>query len=480
MNPKGVFVVALQFVQVGLGALSVIYLARILNAAEYGWFVYYSTVGALLPLLAGWGTEHILIMQGSRDTRLLPALFGNAIVVRTATTIFLLGLLAGYIALAEPENGWAILCIMTGTLLAVYPSPVFMALYRIKGIHVRPWLLGFVAPAGFIAYLLCLPEEEATLQRVATGYLLAQVAVVTVYIPDLIRLIRPKFDLGIVRRYARSGGVFSASQSFDYLSARIDLLLLQVIAGPQAVGLYAAAQKIVSLLQIIPSSFHVVELPEFHRLAAQPAALAERFARLRALMIEIGFWFAGWLMLAAADLIQLLFGEAYAGSAAALRVLAWFGVLLFVTYPYYMLAEAMNRIEARLIAKVAMTLLGAIAITLLVPWGGFTWAGCGVIVSQGGFVCILHGLTWRCAGGWREIGRDFRPVLWVGLASAGAGLLQSALPYWPGRALVVFAAYAAIYGVFAALTHTSVMLPTVREAGRALVVCFRAFQGGRS
>jgi O-antigen/teichoic acid export membrane protein len=468
LNPKGVFVVGLQFVQVGLAALSVIYLARVLDPADYGWFVYYSTIAALLPQFAGAGGEHVLMMQGSRDARLVPALFGNTLVVRTLVTLVMVAITWIYVGVVHPAHEIAILCIVFAALLTAYPNPLFLALYRIQGRHVRPWILGFVAPVSFLIYLLCIREGTATLERVAVGFLLSQLAVVALLIFDLFHLIRPKFDAELFRRFARPGGIFCASQSFDYLSARIDVLLVQFFAGPQAVGLYAAAQKIISLLQILPSSFHVVELPEFHRLAAQPAELSARFFRLRALMIELGLGFAGWLMLGAEDLIFLLFGKEYAGAEGALRVLAWFGVLLFVTYPYYMLAEAMNRIEARLVAKVAMTVTGSLAIILLVQQGGFAWAGWGIIIGQAGFIGILHGLTRQCAGGWREIVGSLWPAGWVAVATFGAGALQVILPASPEWALAVLAVYVGIYAILAWMTGTSALIPTLKEASRAL------------
>lgn len=480
MNPKGIFVVGLQFVQVGLAALSVIYLARVLDPADYGWFVYYSTIGALLPQFAGVGGEHVLMMHGSRDERLVPALFGNALLVRTLGTAGMVVATWLYVVLAQPAQGASILWIISGSLAVSYPNPLFLALYRVKGRHVRPWAMGFLTPVSFLTYLLCLPKGTATLENVSIGYLLSQLVTIGVLLADLLRLVRPELNAALFRRFLRPGGVFCVSQAVDYLSVRIDVLLMQSLVGAQGVGLYAAAQKVISLLQILPSSFHVVELSEFHRLAAKPMELSAQFFRLRALMIELGLGFAGWLMLSADDLIRLLFGHEYAAAAGALRVLAWSGLFLFVTYPYYMLAEAMNRIETRLVAKLGTTILGAMAIVLLVRQGGFAWAGGGIVVGQIAFIGVLHALTRDCAGGWRELGRSLWPAVWVGMATVAAGASQMLLPDSLYSTMVVLAAYLGVYGLMARMTHTSTLFPTLREAGRLLRTRVLSTQGGTS
>ena len=353
-------------------------------------------------------------------------------------------------------------------MLAVYSNPLFLAFYRIKGIYVRPLLFGFIAPAGFLTYLLCLAEESATLEKVACGYLISQAVMIAIFVPDLLARVKPRFNAALLRQYARPGAVFCSSQSLDYLSARIDVLLVQYFAGPQAVGFYAAAQKIVSLLQILPSSFHVVELPEFHRLAAKPFELSLRFWKMRALMVELGLSLAGCLMLVAGDLIMLLFGDEYIAATSALRVLAWFAVMLFITYPYYMLAEALNRIEARLLAKLGTMLIAAIMIAVFVRQGGFTWAGWGLVIGQFMFIGILHGLTRRCAGGLREVWPSLWPAIWVGIAFGVSALMRTMLPDGQGWTLFMIAAYWLVYSGLALVTRTSVLFPTLKEASRAL------------
>ena len=445
INTSSIFVVLLQLIQIALGAAIAIYLARSWEADEYGRYVYFVTAASVLPLFAGLGGEHVFLMQGSRDQRLISAFFGNALLLRSVFTLVFTLAAAIVLFLRGTSHATAVLLVIIGALLSVYSSPLFLSLYRVKGLHVRPWLVLFCSPLFFITYLVVLPKSQFGLTAVALGYALSHLLSLLLFVVDTRRLVTPRVDRPLLRMFMRTGMVFSASQAFDYAFSRLDIFLLQFVLGPYAVGLYAAGQKVVSLFQIIPSSFGIVELPEFHRRSADRLALTERFRMLRRLLFELALLFCGLLVVNATDIVDLLYPERYRESAIVVVLLSIASVLLFVNYPYYMLAEAINRISERLVARIITFVLTGIFVLLLVRWYGIAGAAIGLTLGQLAFVFFLHWLTRECNGGFAGLlsdGRSLAIGAVAGLAAYGSARL---LPAGAVRMLLVSLVYVGVF-----------------------------------
>lgn len=410
VKAKAFVVLLLQLTQTALAAGTVIYLAQLLDADDYGQYVYYLTAVSVLPLFAGLGGEHVFLMQGSRARRLVPVLFGNAVATRITLTIASMLVVGAALYLRQVPDRTSIALILAGSLIAVFSNPLFLSLYRVQGIHVRPWLIVLCGPAFQIVYLVVLPSRLVTLQAVAIGFLLSHVLTLGIFLFDIGRLVKPRVSGAYFRRYFKPGVVFSLSQGFDYAFSRIDLLLIEFVLGPYSVGIYAAGQRVVTLFQVLPSSFHIVELPEFHRAAADPVRLETKFRRLRRLMVELSLLCFGLLILNSRLVVDVLFKPEYGAAVPIVALLAVAGIFVFVNYPYYMLAEAINRIDERLHRKIATFVFTGTLVFILLDRYGIAGAAVGLILGQALFVALLHQLTHDSNGGMRALVADSQSV----------------------------------------------------------------------
>lgn len=408
----------LQVVHAVLTAVTVVLLARLLSSEVFGLYVYYSTLAALLPLLMGMGVEHVLVMHGSRSESTVPLLFGNALLVRmVAMAITVVGALL-YIFFSASTHAFAIALIFVGGALAVFPNPLFLSVYRVHGMHVRPWLLNLTSSGGFVLYLILLPWSMMSLTSVAVGYCLVQGVSAIVLYCDVSRHVPPIIERRRLRQHSRLGLSFASSQALDYAMARLDVFAVQLFVGPSALGLYAAAQRIIGVLQIIPTSIHLTSLPDFHRSAHDDSVLVARFRAIRGLLLDVSVLVGGGLILLAPEIIAVIFGDGYRGAEAVLRWLAVANVLVFLNYPYYMLAEAINRVEARLVAKIVAMLVTIAAMVALIPRLGIEGAAVSLVVGNAVFVGALHIITRSRAGRLWGLLLDARAV-----AVAAAGCL---------------------------------------------------------
>ena len=108
---------------------------------------------------------------------------------------------------------------------------------------------------------------------------------------------------------------------------RVDVLLIDVWAGPSAVGLYNAAFRIVEALRLFPAAVLAVALPVLFRASSRgPLVAVSALVTAGASGAAIVLWMsAGWL-------IPLAFGERFIAAVPAFRVLLLAFPLMSLNY----------------------------------------------------------------------------------------------------------------------------------------------------
>jgi O-antigen/teichoic acid export membrane protein len=411
VSNKSFVVILLQLLQTLLAAITIIFIARLLGASEYGRYVYLITASSILPLFAGLGFEHVFIMEASKHHRLIPFLFGNSFFIRLiVTTSFLITFIVALLLFGILDF-WVVLLITAGSLIAVFSNPLFLSLYRVKGLHIRPWLISLITPLSFIFFLLFIEKKYISIQIVSIGFFFSNLFSIVIFLIDIRKLVKMKFSFKIFKRNYKNGFIFSISQVFDFAFARLDIFLLQFLLGSFSVGIYAAGQRVVSVFQLIPSSFHVVELPEFHRVSNDPDKLLSKFIHLRSLLLELSLLVFVPLIINANKIIALLFGNSYSEADSIVVILSFCSILLFVNYPYYMLTEAINKIKMRMYVRIISFCLTCIVVASLIKIIGLTGAAFGLLAGQLLFMILLHILTKEANGGFELILKDFKLIL---------------------------------------------------------------------
>ncbi|MBI4872174.1 MAG: flippase [Candidatus Riflebacteria bacterium] len=146
------------------------------------------------------------------------------------------------------------------------------------------------------------------------------------------------------------------------LFVRVDVVMLSKLQGHAAVGLYGVAQKLCQILSLIPEAFFPLVFPVLARFARADPEKGILFFRLSfkylALYVAplgacIGFY-SPWV-------VSLLFGPAFAPSAATLSIHVWttLGACLYTITNYLMISLGLERVNmAYLGGAVAFSVAG--------------------------------------------------------------------------------------------------------------------------
>lgn len=240
----------------------------------------------------------------------------------------------------------------------------------------------------------------------------------------------------------------------------VDHILLGLLRTPGELGLYAAAYRLVYPLLGISGVVGTLALPRLARLSASSGPALDRVIELMstalllfALPIAVG------TTLVSDQLVELIFGGAYAGSADALRLLIWSTVTVFANAPFGFLLLARHQDTQYMWITVAGAIVNVLANVALIPVIGFIGAAIATIVAE---VLVLLLIL----AGTRDLAAR---ALSVAIPAAAVPTVVMALAVWPLRDQFL----AVPVGI---VVYGAVVLALRPAPVRALIVQFRGQQ----
>jgi O-antigen/teichoic acid export membrane protein len=335
-------------------------LARELGVDGFGLFTFGASLALLVVTPAGFGIDTIVARDIARDRTAMHHLVWNALAMKAVSGTVAVGVAIGVAAIGGYEEPAPLVI----ALLAVAAFAELMAktLYSVfLGLEdMRPpslaLLLQRTLTAGFgIAAVLA----GAGVVTVAWLYLAGVLLAFAWTARRVAARARPRIALGL--RPARSLLAASLPSGVNVLLStvlfRVDMLILSLLVGTVAVGLYGAAYRLLESTLVLSYAVAVAMLPTLSRASRSSApTLAEAYesaAKVIAMtLVPVGCVFA----LFAGVLVDVLYGAEYAGAASALRLLGGAAALYGVSHLglYVLIAQRRQRAVPWITAAVAV------------------------------------------------------------------------------------------------------------------------------
>ncbi|HPQ67868.1 MAG TPA: flippase [bacterium] len=182
----------------------------------------------------------------------------------------------------------------------------------------------------------------------------------------------------------------AAVNIFTVVYFRIDLVMLQKIAGAEQAGLYGAAYRLIEAAMMLPAAFLTAYFPRLARYAEGNGEKVAVAAPLRLLVSVVTAGTAFGLVFAP-EVLRLLFAERFVVAAWALRILL---LAMWLIFPNYLLT---NMLVARREQKSFARFVGICALVnvalnaVLIPLCGMLGAATATVATEG----LLLLLCWR-------------------------------------------------------------------------------------
>jgi O-antigen/teichoic acid export membrane protein len=299
--------------------------ARSLGPTDFGVFALALSVGTLAAIIPSWGFDTAVVQSGSADRGLLPLLLAELLVLRTLLAVPVLAVLGAVQLLARGAGvaGWSGILVLIACLLDTYADG-FRSIATACQMQGRCAVVQILQRAVGCTLVVVAAALHAGLLAVSAGYLCGSVVGVVGMVVAIRRLgIVPAWHAVTrtgVRALNAASGLLGVNAVVSMALLRIDAVLLGVIAGDLAVGLYAAAYR---LLETVLFVGYAVTRAVFPVVASKPdPARARRGMRLGTVILATAFVpYAVLLLLRGPQILSLLYGSRY--SQGVQPILAW-------------------------------------------------------------------------------------------------------------------------------------------------------------
>ncbi len=188
---------------------------------------------------------------------------------------------------------------------------------------------------------------------------------------------------GDLASLARQAVPFALAGIFVKIYSYLDTLTIQYFHGEKAVGDYSVAYKSTYAFQFIPLVFIAALYPAMSSVFAKndKAELQKVFAGSLRIMAIVAAPIAAGLSAIAPQFVTMIYGHSFLGSVAALTVLPWVLLPIFIDFPVGSLLNASHRAHLKTTAMGGAMIVNAVLNFLLVPLMGPVGAAWAAVVS---------------------------------------------------------------------------------------------------
>jgi O-antigen/teichoic acid export membrane protein len=286
------------------------------------WAIY-----ALMALAGESGATNYLVREISRDrsrtasytTHLSMVAAGLAVTLTVAAELLVPHL--GYSG--EMRAGIAVI------LLAILPKVLNMIQEGVFVAHGRvafetlTRLVAALSYIGLSAWMLAHDHGVVDLLRAFVAIEAVVCVTYFVLINRFIARLRPRFHPRLALRLVKEVRYFAASSAIAAVFARPEVVIISLLSTPSEVGFYSAGMRIAEIGLLLPDVFMVNVFPV---LSGAYRSAEDRFARWQATAVRVMLGYslplAAFLLVAADDLVRLLFGDGFGTSAAVVRLMS--------------------------------------------------------------------------------------------------------------------------------------------------------------
>jgi len=399
------------------------YLARRLGVYGFGVIGFATAVCSYFAIALKAGFGPVGAREVARHPGQVAPVSAGVIVLRLALAggILLLTYL-GTLVLDKPEVvKWVVmLTALTYVSLSLDTGWVYKGLARNRRVGVSL----IMAQAIYVAAILLLVRGPGDILWVPLSVVFGEIVAAAYLAVPLFKGSSWAPDLPKARSIFRSSIPFVIGQLLRALINVFDVVLLALLLGEVAVGLYTAAYRICFLVMLIGHSLQVAYLPALSRAAHRSSARASQLVnRALEFAAALSIPMATGGVLLASPLLIHLFGPEYGNGADAFRLLLISVAFIFVHGVFGTTLLAHDRIRVLMWIQALGASLNVVLNLILIPSHGIVGAAVATVAAEG-LILTLDYLACRHLG----LDISFRFLVKPIVASA----VMAALLLWLG------------------------------------------------
>lgn len=324
-----------RILRMGFGLVVGVWLARYLGPAQFGSLNFAISFVALIGTITTLGLENIIVRSIVHDVSHSHEILGTAFALRFWSSLLTCLLIILASELFHMSDG------VTSLLVSILSlSLVFQSIEVIDSYFQSQLQSKFTAIARISAFLIgsavrvLLILLHEPLWWFALAYVI-ETALTAVGFAAVYRWTGGDFSIWSARKLRalqllkQSWPIlFSGMAIMVYM--RIDVIMLEVMQGERAVGIYATATKISEVWYFISTAIVSSVAPAIIRSIDNPQIYYAQIEKLFSLMSLIALVVGSCIALSSRFIIHLLYTDAFAAAAPVLAVHVWASIFVFL------------------------------------------------------------------------------------------------------------------------------------------------------
>ena len=371
-----------------VGFILLIYIARYLGEVGFGKYSFAVSFTALFTIFANLGINQFIIREIARNKELTNEYLTNVSIIKLLLSFLAFGSIVLTINLMDyPQDttyavylfgGYMILTSFALTFRSIFQAFERMEYHAVVMIIEKLILITLVLFVLFSGYGLI---------ELAYAYVFAGIVDVTLsFSIVLIKIAKPKptIDFSLWKTLIIGSIPFGLNALFGVLFFRIDTVMLSVLKGDAAVGIYNAAYvPLLALTGIISQMVITALYPVMSRYFISSKDSLETFTRLSSkYMAIIGFPIAIGCFMLADRFIILLYADQYSASIIAFQILALYIPIRLVSSITGTLLTSINRQTLRTVSAGLSALFNIVLNAVMIPYLSYIGASIATVLSE--------------------------------------------------------------------------------------------------
>ena len=374
----------------------IFYAARVLGAAGWGTFSYMVSLAAILTVTSDIGLSGVLVREVSREAGNKKAYFSTTFALKSILVVLsFVFLIFGAKAITgipiSQSLVYSTAALFIFDSLRRFGSSIFRAEEKmeLEGI-INIFTQLMIVIAGFIA-LIHTPAPESLAMSYAFGAGLGLLATLY-FLKPYIKNLFSSFDKELLKPIVKAAWPWTLASIFGVLLVNIDTVMVGWVYDAQEVGLYAAAQKPVAVLYLLPAFVVGGLFPALARLAKDNAdKFRSVMERGISMVLLIAYPIVAGILLTSEKIVRLFYGPGFDLAAGPLRILS---LTLLITFPITIVIHAMfayNKQKQMVPLWAAGSVLNVALNWYLIPTLGIVGAAWASLLTQ----ILINSILWR-------------------------------------------------------------------------------------
>jgi PST family polysaccharide transporter len=320
-----------RVVRMGMGLFVGVWVARYLGPVQFGSLNFSIAFITLFGTVTTLGLEGIVVREVLHNAQHTHEILGTTLALRSGGGLLAVGLSIATLRLIQPHDRQALLLVSILSLTLVFQA--FDTIDCFFQSQVQSKITVWAKNSAFLVFAavrVSLIYAKAPLWSFAGEIALGAFGLMLGY--------RLSGGRVFAWRSSKTRAIYLLKQSWPVIFAgmaimiymRLDTVMLKMMKGDYAVGLYSAAIKVSEVWYFIPLAIVSSVQPAIMRVKDDPELFYGRLRKLFSLMTMTACILGSIVALTSHAIVRILYTNSYNGAGAVLAVHVWASVFVFL------------------------------------------------------------------------------------------------------------------------------------------------------